>query len=238
MEKLGIGEFAGKKLAIVITAMIVFVGCGSRQAGIDSLTVGSEGSAEGFVGQLLPVSAGIRTTAPIDHVEVDIRPIDGQGWTFSEQFTEGIAGSTGIAFRADVDIPIETEPGDYKLTLRVVTDDHTVVTESTDLRVGIDTTVPVASTLDVGINAAGNDLHLETELAVPGKIKEVRVAVEGQDWRDEFSFAGSKLVGQVTYHFHEHVHVDRAPAGTYRVIVTVADQQGREAHTEAAFTKK
>ncbi len=238
MKKLGIGQFAGQRLAAVLTAMIVFVGCGGRQEGIGSLKVGPEGNAEGFAGQSLPVSASVRTASPISHVDVAIQPIAGSGWTFSERYTERIAGNREIPFQAGVDVPVDAEPGDYKLTVHVETADGTAFTESTDLRLAIDSTVPVASDLDVGINAAGNDLHLETELTVPGKIRQVRVEVVGDDWRDEFPFAGSKLVGQLAHHFHEHVQVGEAPAGSYRVILTVEDQRGRKAQAEATFTKK
>lgn len=224
--------------ALAAIAVLLLIGCGGGDSGIGKLQVGTGAPAEGFAGQPLPVVAAVTTKAAIAQVTVDIRPVTGQGWTFSKPYTDEVVGSKEMTFRTAIDVPTDAEPGNYQLTLRVTTADSIAIAASADFRLDIDSTVPTTTDLDVGINAAGDDLHLETELAAPSKIKQVSVAVEGEQWRKEFSFAGKALVGQLSAHFHEHVHVADAPRGAYRVILTVTDEQGRQAKTEARFSKK
>lgn len=221
---------------LLFAFIILLAGCSSPGRGISDLQVGEK--AEAFVGLSLPVSARVSAEAAIVEISIAIRPVSDEGWTFAAQYSDGIAGKNKADFRTDVAIPATAEPGNYRLTLRLVEADGSVTEASADFRLTIDSTVPTASGLDVGINAAGNDLHLETELTAPSGIKSVFVAIEGNAWSKEFKFAGEQLVGQLTHHFHEHVHVSEAPEGDYRVILTVEDQKGRRAQTEGMFAKK
>ncbi|SKB63501.1 protein of unknown function [Parapedobacter luteus] len=222
----------------VLLLLVVMAGCGRQEAGVSKLRIGADGNAEAFVGQSFPVEAHVAATTTISEAEINIRPVSGDGWVFNGPFSEGIAGKKDATFAARIDVPADTEPGNYTLTLRVIDADGSVSESTGDFRIGIDSTVPIAGDLDVGINAAGNDLHLETELTVPGKIDQVTVEIKGDAWSDEVTFAGDRLVGQLAHHFHEHIAVAEAPKGDYRVILTVADQRGRRAQAEGTFTKK
>jgi len=222
---------------LLLFFIVLSAGCGRQGAGISNIQVEEGGRAEVFVGQPFTVSAHVAAGKAIDHVDLRIGPVSGEGWTFERPFSEGIAGKKAVSFAARVEIPKDAEPGSYRLTLRLTEDDGSVAEESADFQIAIDSTIPTASDLDVGINAAGNDLHLETELIAPSGIKAVLVEIKGDAWSTGFTFNEGELVGQLTHHFHEHVHVEEAPAGTYRVILTVEDRKGRSAKTEGTFTK-
>src|SRR5690606_26327541 len=103
--------------------------------------------------------------------------------------------------------PDTVEPGDYTLILLITDATENVSEDSVRFRLAIDSTVPTASDLDVGINAAGDDLHLETELSAPLGFAKVVVEVKGDAWEKTFSFSGGELVGRPTYRFHEHVKI-------------------------------
>ncbi|MFC3198035.1 DUF4625 domain-containing protein [Parapedobacter deserti] len=225
------------QLVCILLSAVVLLSCGTRGAGVSDLQVGSQGSGEAFVGHSFSVEANLRANTSIAHVVMDIQPVSGDGWTFNEQYTDGVAGEKGAKFTTEVAVPITAEPGHYRLTLRAVDDNGSATESSTDFELSIDSTVPTLSGIDVGINAAGDDLHLEAELTAPSKIESVNVEVIGDAWNKEFRFTNERLVGQLSYHFHEHVRVSEAPAGTYRVVLTIEDQQGRRAQAEGKFTK-
>lgn len=223
-------------------ATLMFIGllsaaCHPEHPGVTDLRVGTEDSGEAFAGQELPMSAHIAVHAPIRRADVEIRPVSGKGWTFAQQYNESLEGKTHARFEARIGIPDTAEAGDYLLVLRITDTEEHVSEDTARFRLAIDSTVPTASGLDVGINKAGNDLHLETELTVPAGIAGVSVEIRGDAWSDTFDFSGNDLVGQLTHRFHEHVKVGEAPGGAYTVIATVRDRQGREYKTEGAFTK-
>lgn len=225
------------KLATLMFIGLLSATCHSEHSGVSDLRVGAENSEEAFAGQELPITAHIAVHAPIKRADVEIRPVSGKGWTFAQQYTESLKGKTHARFEARIGIPDTAEMGDYLLVLRITDTEEHVSEDTARFRLAIDSTVPTASDLDVGINKAGNDLHLETELTVPAGIAGVRVEIRGDAWSDTFNFSGNDLVGQLTHRFHEHVKVGEAPKGTHAVHLTVRDRQGREYKTEGTFTK-
>lgn len=230
----------GRKAAIralYVACLLAVAGCKQGGTGISEIQLGNAGNNEGFVGQELPITARVSAHAAIDYIDIEIQPQAEDGWTFKQRYTEGMAGGKSVIFKAGVAVPAVAEAGDYRLVLRATDADGDVIEATAVFKLSIDSTVPTASDLEVGINKAGNDLHLEAELTAPAGIAKVKVEIKGDAWRDEFTFSGKELAGQLTHHFHEHVHVGEAPGGTYTVIMTVVDRQGREYRTEGTFTK-
>lgn len=217
--------------------ILLSTACHQEHPGVSDLRVGTDGNGEAFVGQELPVTAHISVHTPINRADVEIRAISGQGWAFQQQYTEGIAGKTHAQFETVIAVPDTVETGDYILVLRIMDAEETTSEDTARFRLAVDNTVPVASDLDVGINAAGDDLHLESELTVPLGIAKVLVEIKGDDWEKAFTFSEERLVGQLSYRFHEHVKVGEAPKGSYRVTLTVEDGKGRRSGTEGIFTK-
>lgn len=224
-----------------MTCSIIFTllsaACQHGHPGVYDLQVGPEGKGEAFVGQELPVTAHLSVHAPIVRADVEIRAVSDEGWTFQQQYTEGLAGKMHARFETGIKVPDTVETGDYILVLRITDAEETVSEDTARFRLAIDSTVPTASDLDVGINAAGDDLHLESELTVPLGIAKVLVEIKGDDWEKAFAFSEGQLVGQLSYRFHEHVKVGEAPEGSYRIRLTVEDSRGRQSRTEGVFTK-
>lgn len=100
-----------------------------------------------------------------------------------------------------------------------------------------DPTLPSATGFEVGLNAAGNDLHAEASITAPNKLAEIIVEIHGNGWEKEFSYKDEKIVGQTTYNFHKHMDVTAAPKGHYHVHLKVVDQAGKSATFEEHFDK-
>lgn len=234
-----ITSFHGKiqKVASSIIFIFLAMACQHEHAGISDLRVGTEGNGKAFAGLELPVTAHVSVHAPIVHADVEIQPISGEGWTFQQQYTGSIAGKTHAQFETGIAVSDTAETGDYILVLRITDAEETVSEDTARFRLAIDSTVPTASDLDVGINAAGDDLHLESELTAPLGIAQVVVEIKGDDWEEAFTFSQAQLVGQLSYRFHEHVKVGEAPKGPYAIRLTVEDSKGRRFRTEDVFTK-
>jgi len=199
--------------------------------------VGPNGNAEAYVGQQFLFQARLSAEAGIQYTEVDIQPTSGEGWTFNQRYTEKLAGKKRVTFAAEVAVPLTADAGNYQLVLRMTDNNNITVSEMAPFELIIDNTVPTAGDLDVGINAAGNDLHLETELTAPAGIEKVVVEIQGDNWSNELTFSGGQLTGQLSNHFHEHVAVGDAPGGNYRVTLRLIDQKDREFKTEGTFVK-
>ncbi len=233
-------NFQGQKgiasMSCLLMSLFIISACSSG-SGISDIQIGETGGQEAFVGQDLAISGNISSHADLVDVTIEITPESGEGWTFEQQYTDGIAGAKQAKFEQKIPVPLTAETGNYVLVIRAIDTHGHLIEETKPFRIGIDSTVPTASDLDIGINAAGNDLHLETELTVPTKLAKVVVAIKGDDWSDEVTFDGEAIVGKLTHHFHEHIKVGEAPEGTYEVVLTAEDQKGRQCHVTGTFTK-
>jgi len=222
----------------VMSAVGMFVSCSADRPGVRHLEVGEKGSAEAFVGQELPVRAEIALGEKIATIHLDAKASEAGGWTFHRHYTEGYAGKDRAAFAEKIDIPEDAKVGGYTVTVKAIGESGAAEEKSADFRLSVDSSVPVTGDLDVGINAAGNDLHLETDITAAKKIKQVRVEIKGAAWSRDFTFDKAQMKDQLSYNFHEHVPVDEAPAGEYEVLLTVEDQDGRTAVAHGSFEKK
>lgn len=224
-------------LAYSLVFFLLCAACHHGHHGVSDLQVGNGGNQDIFLGEALPVTAHIATDAPIARVDVAIRPVSGEGWTLSNEYTEGLDGKMHVQFETIIVVPDTVRTGDYMLKLRVIDTAECISEDSIRFNLTIDNTTPQASALDVGINAAGNDLHLETELSAPLGIAAVVVEIKGGTWSETFAFSGKELVGQLTHRFHEHIRVTEAPKGSYSVQLVVEDRKGRQTRTTGVFTK-
>jgi len=205
---------------------------------ITGLEIGSGNSKVAFQGSDIHVEALVSAMANLASVKLEIHPEGTTGWEFEEVYTEGISGLKNAEFHQHIDIPATAALGKYHVHL-VVTDQQGRTTEAeSDLEIKFDATLPSATGFEVGLNTAGNDLHLEAALNALNKIAKVVVEVHGPAWEKEFEFTDAAMVGQLTYNFHKHVDVTAAPAGHYHVHLKIVDQLGKEVEVEEHFDKK
>lgn len=205
---------------------------------INGLEVGHENNKTAYPGTDIHIEAAIVAAANIAKVTLEIHPATAGGWEYEQEYTEGFAGQKNAAFHKHIDIPADAALGKYHIHLSV-TDQQGQVTEvESELEIKFDPTLPSAIGFEIGLNAAGNDLHLEASISAVNKIAKITVEVHGPAWEKEFEFTDAAMVGQTTYNFHKHVNVGAAPAGHYHVHLKVTDQAGKENEFEEHFDKK
>jgi hypothetical protein len=205
---------------------------------INGLEVGHENNKTAYPGSDIHIEAELFAAANIASVTLEIHPANAGGWEYKEVYTEGFAGQKNADFHKHVDIPADAALGMYHIHLSV-TDQQGQVTEvESDLEIKFDATLPLASGFEIGLNAAGDDLHLEAGITAVNKIAKVVVEVHGPAWEKEFELTDAAMVGQNTYNFHKHVNVGAAPSGHYHVHLKVIDQAGKENEFEEHFDKQ
>lgn len=227
-------------LMAVILFFLAFSACSGDRIGISKMVVGEKDSGEATIGSPMLVKANIFLDENISGIELEMisQNSEGEEWTYSQQFTDKYSGANSARFDEQFMFPNGTEAGNYDLTLTVTGESGAIVQEKRKLRISVDSTVPVVDELEVGINASGDDLHLAAHITAVKKIRQVILSVESEDWSKEFVFEQARIKDQTSIHFHEHAHVDDAPAGIYTVVLTVEDQDGRKASATGTFEKK
>jgi hypothetical protein len=202
------------------------------------LEVGHENNKTAYAGTDIHIEATINALANIAKVKLQIHPAIDGGWEFEQEFTEGFVGLKNADFHQHIDIPADAELGKYHIHLSVTDQQGRTTEVESELEIKFDPTLPVATGFEVGLNAAGNDLHLEAVVNAVNKIAKIIVEVHGPAWEKEFEFADAAMVGKTTYNFHKHVNVGEAPAGHYHVHLKIIDQAGKENEFEEHFDKK
>jgi len=204
---------------------------------IDGLEVGAGNNKTAHPGNDLHIEAQITAPGTIKDVVLDIHPKTGTGWKVNTTYTENLAGLKNAEFHKHIDVPADATLGDYHGHIKV-TDENGQVTEAEfDLKVTSDPTLPSVTGFEVGLNAAGNDLHAEAKITAPNKIARVTLEVHGGNWEKEVTYTDVAMVGQTTYNLHKHVNVTGIPAGHYHVHLKVIDQAGKENEFEEHFDK-
>lgn len=205
---------------------------------ISGLEIGTNNSKIAYQGNDVHVEAEVSATANLASVTLEIHPEGAAaGWEFKEVYTEGIVGLKNAAFHQHLDVPADAPLGTYHVHL-VVTDQQGRTTEmESDLEIKFDPTLPSATGFEVGLNTAGNDLHVEATVNAVNKLAKVVVEVHGGTFEKEFEFTDAAMVGQTTYNLHKHLDVTDAPAGHYHVHLKVVDQAGKEIEVEEHFDK-
>jgi hypothetical protein len=233
------------RLLIVLFSVLSFVASCSKDDDdvtaaptISAVEVGHENNKTAYPGGDFHIEAEILAPGNVSTVQLLITPVSGSGWSFDEVFTDGLAGNKNATFHEHITIPGEAALGQYKLRLVVTDQKGQVANIESDLEIKVDPTLPAATGYEIGLNAAGNDLHLEATINAVNKIAKVIVEVHGAGWEKEFEFTDAAMVGQTTYNFHKHVNVGEAPAGLYHVHLVVVDQAGKQNEFEEHFDKK
>jgi len=215
-------------------------GCANGSgSGITNVVVGTgSGEPTAYIGSSLPFSAQLSSADTIADLIALLTPATGGEVVLNTRLTsQNLEGIVQAKVEDQIELPADIRPGDYVFSL--VMTDKAGARQSVDnpIRLMIDTSSPLVLDLEIGINPAGNDLHLAAQVTAPNKLAKITVFIHGEEWEKEYEFEGTSVNGKIEYHFHEHAHVDAAPAGTYEVTVTAADQQGRKSSATGNFTK-
>ncbi len=204
---------------------------------VTGLEVGINNSKIAHPGNDLHIEAQITAEGTIKEVVLEIHPEAGAGWKLTQTYTEGFAGQKNAEFHKHVDVPADAVLGDYHGHIKV-TDQAGQVTEAEfELKITSDPTLPTVDGFEVGLNAAGNDLHVEADITAPNKIAKAVVEVHGNGWEKEVTYTDAGMVGQTAYNLHNHIDVTAAPKGHYHVHLKVVDQAGKENEFEEHFDK-
>jgi len=227
-----------KLLTLLLAGMVaVFSACSNMGAGISNVEIGENNSAEAHIGAPVTVSANIALDENIESVVMKIVSTEGESWEFTQNYSHLYAGNKTAKFQETIEVPADAEVGNYELILTATSENDVVEETTTPFRVSIDSTVPSITDLEVGLNNAGNDLHLEAHIDAAKKIKQITLTVKGAGWIKDTKFDQDHIKGQTHVHFHEHADVDAAPAGNYQAILLVEDEEGRKAVATTGFVK-
>ncbi len=204
---------------------------------ITELEIGSSNSKIAHPGNDLHIEAEISAPGNIKEVVLEIHPVSAGGWTVNTTYTEGFTGMKNADFHKHIDVPADAKVGPYHGHLSVTDQNGQVSEIEFDLHVTEDPSLPKATDFEVGLNAAGNDLHVEAAITAPNKIAKLVIEVDGNGWEKEMTYADAAVVGKTSYNLHKHLDVAAAPKGHYHVHLKVVDQSGREVEFEEHFDK-
>lgn len=204
---------------------------------ITALEVGHDNNKIAYPGADIHIEADLFAAATIAKVKLEIHPVANTAWKFEKDYTEGFAGQKNAEFHKHIDIPADAPLGKYHIHLSV-TDLQGQVTEvESELELKYDPTLPSATGFEVGLNAAGNDLHMEANISAINKIAKIVVEIHGTGYEKEFTYTDAAMVGATTYNFHKHINVAEAPKGHYHVHLKIVDQANKENEFEEHFDK-
>ena len=230
-----------KFLFLFVTVAALFTACKKDETfempTISDIEVGLNNSKVAFPGSDLHIEAKLMATANITSVKLEINPVAATGWKFNQEFTDGFAGLKNAEFHEHFDIPADAELGMYRVVLTLTDAQGQSTKIESDLELKFDPTLPQASGLEVGLNTAGNDLHVEATITAVNKIARVVVEIHGGTYEKEFLYTDAAMVGATSYNFHKHINVSEVPKGHYHVHLKVVDQAGKENEFEEHFDK-
>ena len=231
-----------KNLLLFFLFAITFTACKKDEQNapapsITALEVGTSNSKIAHPGNDLHIEAEISAAGTIKDVVLEIHPESGDGWNVSTTYTEGFAGLKNAEFHKHIDVPAEAKVGAYHGHLKVTDQNGQVSEMEFDLQVTADPSLATATGFEVGLNAAGNDLHVEAAITAPNKIAKIVLEVHGNGWEQEVTYEDAAVVGKNSYNLHKHLDVTAAPKGHYHVHLKVVDQSGKEVEFEEHFDK-
>lgn len=204
---------------------------------VKNLEIGHANSKIAYPGTDIHVEAALFAAANLNSLKLEVRPKSGTGWKFEKEYTDGIKGLKNAVFHQHIDVPADAALGAYLVVLTVTDQNGRNTKVESDLEVKYDPTLPSATGFEVGLNTAGNDLHMGADISAVNKIAKVVVEVHGAGWEKVFEYTDAAMVGQTTYHFHKHADVTAAPKGHYHVHLKIIDQKGKENEFEQHFDK-
>jgi hypothetical protein len=204
---------------------------------INNLEVGHDNNKTAFPGTDTHIEAELYAEATIAKVKLEINPVAGSGWKFAQEYTDGFAGMKNAEFHKHIDVPADAPLGKYHLRLSLTDLQGQVTVVESELELKYDPTLPSATGFEVGLNAAGNDLHMEAKINAVNKIAKVIVEIHGGTYEKEYEYTDVAMVGAVAYNFHKHINVSDVPKGHYHVHLKIIDQANKENEFEEHFDK-
>jgi len=204
---------------------------------VTKVEIGHDNSKVAYAGTDFHVEAELFSPVSIDAVKLTIRPKTATGWTFEQEYKDGFAGLKNATFHKHIDVPADAALGSYELRLVVTDQEGRSTSIVSGLEIKFDPSLPAATGFEVGLNAAGNDLHVEAKISAVNKIAKMIVEIHGAGWEKEVTYTDEAAVGQTAYTLHKHIDVTAAPKGHYHVHLKVIDQQQKESEFEAHFDK-
>jgi len=204
---------------------------------ISALEVGTNNSKIAHPGNDLHIEAKINAPANIKDVVIEIHPKSGSGWNFNTTYTEGLAGLKAAELHKHIDVPVDASVGAYHGHVKVTDQNGQVSEVEFELQITADPSLAKVTDFEVGLNTAGNELHVEAAITAPNKIAKLVLEIHGSGWEKEVSYRDAALVGKTSYTLHTHLDVAAAPKGHYHVHLKVVDQSGKEVEFEEHFDK-
>ena len=231
-----------KTLLLFFLFAITFTACKKDEQiapapSITALEVGTSNSKIAHPGNDLHIEAEISASGIIKDVVLEIHPESGAGWNVNTTYTEGFAGLKNAEFHKHIDVPADAKVGSYHGHLKVTDQNGQVSEVEFDLQVTADPSLATATGFEVGLNTAGNDLHVEASITAPNKIAKIVLEVHGNGWEKEVTYEDAAVIGKTNYNLHKHIDVAAAPKGHYHVHLKVVDQSGKEVEFEEHFDK-
>ncbi|WP_126972681.1 DUF4625 domain-containing protein [Gynurincola endophyticus] len=236
-------RIAQRLLTSLLVSSVLFTACSKDDDDnfapptIEDVELGSSNSRIAYRGSDFHIEAEIKAPGTIESVTVEIHGSGANAWEFEQVYTDGFKGLKNAELHKHIDVPATVALGNYHLHIVVLDQQGKKTSYEADIEVKEDNTLPSISTLELELNAAGDDLHVETLITAPNKIKEVEIEIHGGSWEEDFTYTDAAMVGQTSYTFHKHVNIASAPAGHYHVHFKVIDQAGKEREFEGHFDK-
>ena len=134
-------------------------------------------------------------------------------------------------------MPADAAIGKYRVVLTLTDQQGQVTKIESDLELKFDPTLPQATGFEVGLNTAGNDLHMEANITAVNKIAKIIVEIHGGNYEKEVIYTDAAMVGANSYNFHKHLNVSDVPKGHYHVHLKIVDQANKENEFEEHFDK-
>ena len=204
---------------------------------ISDLEVGHDNNKTAFPGTDIHIEAELLAEATIASVKLEIQPVSGIGWKFVEEYKDGFVGQKNAEFHKHIDVPADAALGKYLIRLSVTDQQGQITKIESDLEIKFDPTLPTATDFEVGLNAAGNDLHTEANIKAINKIAKITVEISGNNYKKEVVYTDAAMVGATTYNFHKHLNVSDVPKGHFHVHLKIVDQANKENEFEEHFDK-
>jgi len=226
------------KLSILLMILIFLIGCNNSQTGISTIKVGKTGNeVNAFIGQDLHFKTNIYFPEGIKLLTVTFEPIKKTDWSYVKDYTTDVKQHNQYHLSGVIPIPVYLAVGIYKLCIKAVSEVGETAEEETEINLKVDSSMPFASKIDVGLNAKKDNLHLESEITASKKIKSVKVQLKWGSFSKTYTYNTGAMIGALQHTFHEHLDLKDFKNGKYDVIFIVEDQEGRLFETKGDFIK-
>lgn len=208
------------------------------QEGISGMNIdNSKAHATGNYGRRIRLKACVYFSDGIKYLDLSFIPITGKKCVFVKDYSSYAEGEEVYHLDEIVAIPSELPAGIYNVILKSTSNVGKVDESRAKVHIKMKSCLPFASELDIDINQNKNNLHLESKLCVPKKIKTVKIVIKLRSLYKEYKFDQHSIVGTTHSTFHEHLDISGLKTGEYDVLLIVYDMEGRSFETRGKFKK-